>query len=34
MLILYSDMMATGQKWQSQVRNSGEGDKVDVAVNQ
>ena len=32
MLILYSHMMATGEKWQSQVQRSREGDKDDVAV--
>lgn len=32
MLILYSDMMTTGEKRQSQVQKSREGDKEDVAV--
>ena len=32
LLILYSDMMATGEEWQSQVQRSREGDTEDVAM--
>ena len=32
MLILYSDLMATSEKRQSQVQRSREGNKEDVAV--